>query len=91
VGIQLVVNVPELLVVPVTVVAIRPPLIVTVAPATAVLLEFRTVTLILPAVLRGILRVEVAPPFTPTCRVCARYPEATAVIDCVPAVTFESE
>jgi hypothetical protein len=71
-GIQFVVNNPVELLSPETVVAILPPLIVTVAPLTAAPLEVTPFTEIFPAVAIGILRVLVAPPTTFAARVCAR-------------------
>ena len=60
-GIQLVVNSPEVLVLPVTVVAMEPPLIVTVAPLTTAPLAVTTLAVIFPAVASWKLRVTVAP------------------------------
>ena len=68
-GIQLVVNKPVELLDPETVVAITPPLIVTVAPLTTAPPDVTTFTEIFPAVAIGILRVLVAPPVTPTASV----------------------
>ena len=59
------VNVPAVLVLPVTVVATDPPLIVTVALGTAAFVEFKTFTVIFPAVAMGMLSVAVAPAVTP--------------------------
>ena len=71
-GIQFVVNMPVLPVRPLTVVAITPPLIVTVAPLTTAPVDVTTFAEIFPAVARGILRVLVAPPVTLTARVRGR-------------------
>ena len=68
-GIQLVVNKPVELLDPETVVAITPPLIVTVATLTTAPPDVTTFTEIFPAVAIGILRVLVAPPVTPTANV----------------------
>ena len=87
-GIQFVVNNPEVFVVPVTVVAITPPLIVIVAPLTTAPVEVTTFAVIFPAVAIGIFRVAVAPAVTPMLSVRDRYPDLTAVIFCVPAVTL---
>jgi hypothetical protein len=87
-GIQFVVKSPEVLVLPVTVVAIAPPLIVIVAPLTTAPVEVTTFAVIFPAVAIGIFRVAVAPPVTPTLSVRGRYPDLLAVMFCVPAVTL---
>ena len=71
-GIQLVVNKPVELLDPETVVAIAPPLIVTVAPLTTAPPDVTTFTEIFPAVAMGMLRVLVEPPVTPTARVCGK-------------------
>ena len=84
------VNVPAVLVLPVTVVATTPPLIVTVALGTAALVEFKTLTVIFPAVAMGMLSVAVAPAVTATDNVRERYPVLPAVIFCVPAVILAS-
>src|SRR5579859_745165 len=89
-GIQFVVNSPEVLVVPVTEVAITPPLIVIVAPLTTAPVEVTTFAVIFPAVASGMLSVAVVPLVTPTPSVRGKYPVALPVMFCVPAVTLLS-
>jgi hypothetical protein len=72
IGIQFVAKIPELLVVPLTVVAITPPLMVTVAPRSAAPDEFTALTLILPAVASGKFKVAVPPLGTLTVRLRGR-------------------
>lgn len=71
-GIQFVVKSPEVLLLPVTVVAITPPLIVTVAPATAEPDDVTTFAVIFPAVASWKFSVTVAPLATVTALVRGR-------------------
>jgi hypothetical protein len=78
--IKLVVNSPVVPVVPVTVVAMAPPLIVTVAPLTTAPLGETTLAVTFPAVAIAIFKVAVVPPVTLTVALRVRYPVLAAVM-----------
>jgi hypothetical protein len=87
-GIHVVAKSPVVPVVPVTVVAIAPPLIVTEAPLTTAPLGETTLAVIFPAVAIAMFSVAVAPLVTLTVALRVRYPLLAAVMLRLPVPTL---